>query len=1782
MRLKNFLLYAVYLILFHSGSVFAQFYVKNCRVTVRENDTLNVLGSLVVDPNGRIHNDGTILISDSLVNHSMNLFLSSSNPALAINSNVDPMGDVVFKGTKVQTIKGDSSIFFNDIHLLNNILLKSSIKLFGTINLLGHTLSLQNNSVWLFDKTPSINRVSGRLYDTYEEYKIESGINGYMRTTFDFFKGINEYAGGIHLGLRFDNNVSDVFISANYTAVPTLIDGSVRKNYLVTLPSDMLNIPVDLSMNVMWHEIPTDFNLHDPCYFVRSHISNTIKRLSRPTISGAKGVVFSSQMNHFINGVYTIAENNCSIPPVVGVTGNSSICKGDVAELLVMVSNALGEVMYNWSSNSKSIDVSDMEGGVQFLNTNIAMEDSIDLYLHVTDERLCYGVDTFSLVIHPIPTVKPYMTDSDGTKRNNYCVNEMVLFNDSITQNGISRWQFGDGSSSIGLQVNKKYKIPKYYTNIKYSTTSIYGCTNKQTLNAFIAPLPHPLFISDTEICEGDTSFFLNQSSMYYPGFDVAISKYIWDFGNGDSLISAFDSVSSYVHSYAETFPLSSEYTIPSARYLFPDTGSFYLKLTAVSNFNCIADTTVAFNVNSQIKAGFIVGENTNVCFGENSLFVLPNDIVNQEITQVTWRFYDGKMQKIDKMDSLEYAFNLDGTYYVQQIIQSVHSCVDSVLQAVVIYPLPVASFSVNIVCQGQVSIFRNNSSMNEEDTFVLHIEDEYLKAFNGSDIFLYSFKSANDFVVELEATNKHYCKAFDTLISVVHPLPDIDVIITNMCFSESLIKKPIINNSFYNYGDSFTWIDNKGDSIISFDPNYTFDKAGTYDIRILAGNEYECIKTVNEVLILHPDPVSDFNIEDGVASVCVGNTSIFSLSSSCTRIDVQQYEWYISNRELVITYPDNPSLNYTFEQSGSYNLELRVLTSKGCYTDVRKDISIYSLPDPVFNVTDVCEKETAFFEASDYFDLPVVKRMWEMADGKRFGFDSLAPLKINYLYNQAGIYSVILTETNDKGCTKSFTKEINVFPLPSEPLDDIAATCGDSLILYASNDGFKYLWSTSETTLNITVKNSGGYFLSVYDPQTNCKIKDSVLVQLHDQVYPQLGNDTTVCGSILLDAHNPEATYLWSDGFTERKRNVNVSGTFTVVVTDINNCIGFDSISFVVNPVPNSSVLSYYSACAGDTLTIISGAAYTDSVKWSDANSFNELNVIVSSDIRKSLTKMYWLELQNLYGCKSHNNFWVTMNPRPNKINDTIESCKNSTIWIDAGTSACSYVWSDSNSNQVRKADISNDYFVTVTNSHACSVQNYFSVIYNELPTVLIPNSINACIGDTIDVFCGNGMSAYAWNNGATSQTISILHSGSYKVTVSDSNGCSAISNYSEIYFHELPRIALSDTISACNTFTLDGGADAIHWIWNTGLNNRFNNVDSSGIYSVAAENIYSCKAFDTSFVIIKKATKPNLGNDRFICEGERVLLSLPNINAQLIWDDGSINNSLWVINAGIRSVRAYYTNDCIVSDTIVIKSAKRPVFNWGSDMFLCSNESLVLNPKLKDCFYNWQGPDQENNISTSCVVKSVGLYSLTATNYFGCSWSDTIIISASPPLIQPMFLVASDIRVNDSLHFIDLSVPNPTSYLWEFGDGNFSSDSEPIHIYRTSSRYKAVQHVGNGYCISSLVKHIDVKGILKSMEPDTADGEINGNIRMIRILNTKVYPNPSDGLFTLSFNVSASANVQLLILDIQGQLFDNRLIGIANEAQVFYDLKAVKPGIYFIKIIAGSDTKTLRIVKI
>ncbi len=130
----------------------------------------------------------------------------------------------------------------------------------------------------------------------------------------------------------------------------------------------------------------------------------------------------------------------------------------------------------------------------------------------------------------------------------------------------------------------------------------------------------------------------------------------------------------------------------------------------------------------------------------------------------------------------------------------------------------------------------------------------------------------------------------------------------------------------------------------------------------------------------------------------------------------------------------------------------------------------------------------------------------------------------------------------------------------------------------------------------------------------------------------------------------------------------------------------------------------------------------------------------------------------------------------------------------------------------------------------------------------------------------------------------------------------------------------------------------------------------------------------------------------------------------------------------------------------------------------------------------YYWEFGDGETSIDyhTSHIYKQPGSFEVSLSVFRG-EYSDQLIktvIVEEDPLPTACFTVAStDVLISEEIEFHNCS-EKADSFLWDFGDGNTSTEEHPTHIYLQSGAMEVTLTVANEYGEDSTSGIINVTG--------------------------------------------------------------------------------------------------------
>jgi gliding motility-associated-like protein len=189
------------------------------------------------------------------------------------------------------------------------------------------------------------------------------------------------------------------------------------------------------------------------------------------------------------------------------------------------------------------------------------------------------------------------------------------------------------------------------------------------------------------------------------------------------------------------------------------------------------------------------------------------------------------------------------------------------------------------------------------------------------------------------------------------------------------------------------------------------------------------CSSGSYDYIILAP-PTSSFITEsNGVAtsSICLGGTFDFNDNSVAPAPDsVISWSWDFGDGNTSTL--QNPS--HTYAVYGTYNVELITTSSEGCNSAIyMQQVTINDTPSPNFSSTTVCANGgTTLTDISNVNGGTIANWQWDILNDNSIEFNTQ---NATFTFNSGGIYAVQLIAESANGCVDSITNNVTVNYLP-------------------------------------------------------------------------------------------------------------------------------------------------------------------------------------------------------------------------------------------------------------------------------------------------------------------------------------------------------------------------------------------------------------------------------------------------------------------------------------------------------------------------------------------------------------------------------------------------------------------------------------------------------------------------------------------------------------------------------------------------------------------------------
>lgn len=629
------------------------------------------------------------------------------------------------------------------------------------------------------------------------------------------------------------------------------------------------------------------------------------------------------------------------------------------------------------------------------------------------------------------------------------------------------------------------------------------------------------------------------------------------------------------------------------------------------------------------------------------------------------------------------------------------------------------------------------------------------------------------------------------------------------------------------------------------------------------------------------------------------------------------------------------------------------------------------------------------------------------------------------------GTYSVTVTDA--VGCTDDASTVINAAPAVNVNITGTAIVCGAgntgsaTALVNGGTPPFSYLWSTGATSVSINNLVEGSYSVTVTDAN-GCSDMDSFTIDIIDNLTVNVITQHVLCfggntGAAVASGNggNGPYSFLWSNGATTAAINNLTAGNYSVTLTDANGCQASRTVS-ISQPTDltvniNASNLVCPGATTGAATATAGGGTMPYTYVWSNGGNTSTINNLGAG--------VYSVTVTDSNGCTETSS--VTINQAP-AINVNIEAehivcgpedSGDAMAVVTGGTPPFTFMWSTgSNQESIENLD-DGTYSVTVTDANGCSATAETTIIVvSDFSLSIIPRNL-LCHGDNsggilVEPTGGTPPYTFMWSNGFTGPELSNLAAGTYSVTVTESNGCTASET---ITITEPPVLTISgiginaecfNTNTGAATATAVGGTPPYSFVWSNGQTGPNATNLAAGTYSVTVTDVNLCTASTMVTIGQPEALDLTVSTGIINCAGSNTGSATAIVTGgtgpyTYMWSNGATTQTASNLTAGIYSVTVTDAHGCTISDaTIAVAELPQINISLNINHIICVNTPIgaitaTVTGGAGPYTFHWS-----NGATTSSISGlAAGTYSVTVTDINGCMASTSGTVNQVPSLM-------------------------------------------------------------------------------------------------------------------------------------------------------------------------------------
>lgn len=667
-----------------------------------------------------------------------------------------------------------------------------------------------------------------------------------------------------------------------------------------------------------------------------------------------------------------------------------------------------------------------------------------------------------------------------------------------------------------------------------------------------------------------------------------------------------------------------------------------------------------------------------------------------------------------------------------------------------------------------------------------------------------------------------------------------------------------------------------------------------------------------------------------------------------------------------------------------------------------------------------------------------------------------------------AGTYSVTVTNANT--CQKSATVTISSVGGPSANINGTNVSCNGGsngmadLVVSGGATPYTYSWNTGSTSQDLNGIPAGNYSVSVTDANS-CQATASITITQPTAISATVAGTNVSCNggnngaaNLTVSGGSPVYTFLWSNGATTEDITGLAAGTYNVTVTDSKSCQKTASVT-ITQPTSLVAIITGTNvSCNGGTngaadLTP-SGGTTPYTYLWSNGASTQDLTAISAGN--------YSVTVTDSKGCTKTSSVTIS---QPSVITISISttsiSCtggNNGTATANpsGGTTPYSYNWSNGSTTQTITGLAAGNYTVTVTDANSCQKTANANVSQPGGMTTSITGVNVSCNGGNngslnLTVSGGTIPYTYNWSNGAITQDLSGLSAGTYNVTITDGNSCSATTGITITQPSALTAGIIATNIS-CNgnndgvaNLTPSGGTTPYFYSWSNGASTQDISGLIAGSYTVTVTDSNACQTTASTVITEPSTLSDTAAITHVSCNGGNngainLTPSGGSTPYTYLWSNNATTQDLTGLTAGTYSVTISDNNNCTISSSFTINQPAAISILTSSVSVSCNggnNGSATATPSNGNSPYSYSWSTSPAQNTSTATGLTAGSYTVTVTDNSGCT--KTASVTVSQPAVLNAGITGTNITCNGLTNgSADLAVSGGTtsySYIWNTG---------------------------------------------------------------------------------------------------------------------------------------------------